>query len=263
MGGASTIKKSHLKQGNLAAEPVILAYDEGVLNGNVDLRPGHINYGGVDRQGRKLVQTLDGGRWDINEVLLQGEQHDVEDGFLVTLFQILVDTPEMTATEVLERVAEKAALLSPTMGRLQGEDLGPTTEREIDVLDEMGRLPEMPPELIEARGEYEVQYTSPLAKGQYAEEVKAFIQACEFALGLVEATQDPSHLDHFNFDVALPEIADKTAVPTRWMTDPAMLEAKRQQRGEQQQTQQLVEAAPAMASVAKTAVDIQQQGARK
>lgn len=263
MGGASTMKKSHLKQGNLAAEPVVLAYDEGVLNGNVDLRPGHVNYGGVDRQGRKMVQTLDAGRWDVGKDLLQGEQHDVEDAFLVTLFQILVETPEMTATEVLERVAEKAALLSPTMGRVQGEFLGPDIEREIDVLDELGVLPEMPPELVEARGEYEIIYTSPMAKGVYAEEVKAFIQSVEFALGLVEATQNPEHLDHFDFNTAIPEIADKTAVPTRWMADPTILEQKRKARSQQAEQQQLLEAAPAIASVAKTTADIQQQGARR
>lgn len=262
MGGASTMKKSHLKQGNLAAEPVVLAYDDGILNGNVDLRPGHINYGGVDRQGRKLVQTLDAGRWDIGEKLLEAEQNDVEDAFLVTLFQILTETPEMTATEVLERVAEKAALLSPTMGRIQTEFLGPDIEREIDVLEELGSLPQMPPELIEARGEYEVTYTSPLAKGVYAEEVRGFMQAVEFALGLVEATQNPGHLDHFDFDTALPEIADKTAVPTRWMKDPAIVARARQQRDQQAQQQQMLEAAPALASVAKTAAEVQRGAPR-
>lgn len=256
MGGASTMKKSHLKQGNLAAEPVILAYDDGVLNGNVDLRPGHVNYGGVDRQGRKLIQTLDAGRFDIGEALLQGEQKDVEDAFLVTLFQILVDTPEMTATEVLERVAEKAALLSPTMGRIQSEKLGPLVEREIDVCAELGLLPEMPPELIEARGEYDVTYTSPLAKGMYAEEVSAFMRSVEFSLALVERTQNPEHLDHYNFSAAIPEIADKTAVPARWMADPKVIEATRTKRSQEQQQAQLLEAAPAMASVAKTAADI-------
>lgn len=253
MGGASAVKKAYLQQGNLAAQPAILAADDGVINGTVTIKPGHVNYGAIDRQGRKLMGTLEPGRWDINAELLKEEQSDVEDSFFVTLFQILQDRPEMTATEVLEHVADRASLLSPTMGRGQTEFLGPMTERDIDVLDELGVLPPMPPELVEAAGQYEVQYTSPMAKGLYAEEVSGFSRAVEFALGITEATQDPSHLDHFNFDVAIPEMADKTAVPTRWMASPEMLEEKRQSRQQQQDTQQAIEAAPAAAQVMNAA----------
>lgn len=255
LGGASAMKKVNLKQGNKAVDPVLLAHDDNVMNGEVDLRPGAVNYGGVDKQGRALIQPLRGGDFRIGEALLQDERRDIEDSFFVTLFQILTDTPEMTATEVMERVAEKAALLSPTMGRLQSEMLGPMIEREIDLLSEMGVLPEMPPELVEAEGEYEVVYTSPLAKSMYAEEVSGFMRAVEMSLNIANATQDPSQLDHFNFDDAIPEISDYMAVPARWMSDKEKLEEKRGQRSEQQQQEQLMQNAPALASAAKTATD--------
>lgn len=258
LGGASTVKKTYLKQGNKAVDPVLLAYDDGVLNGEVDLRPGAVNYGGVDKQGRPLIQPLATGNFRVAETLLADERRDIEDSFFVTLFQILNDTPEMTATEVMERVAEKASLLSPTMGRLQSEFLGPCIEREIDMLDEMGLLPEMPPELIEAKGEYEVVYTSPLAKGQYAEEVSGFMRAVEMALGVANATQDPSHLDHFDFDTAIPEISDYMAVPARWTNDPKKIEAKRENRNAQAQQAELLKNAPALASAAQTAASMEQ-----
>lgn len=262
MGGASAVKKAYLQQGNLAAQPALLAADDGVLNGSVTIKPAHVNYGGIDRQGRKLISTLEPGRWDINAELLREEQSDVEDSFFVTLFQILTETPEMTATEVLERVAEKAALLSPTMGRLQTEWLGPLTERELDVLDEFGVLPEMPPELIEARGQYKIDYTSPMAKGMYAEEISGFVRSVEFAMGIAEATQDPSKLDYYDFDVAIPEMADKTAVPTRWMRSPDAIEQIRQGRQQQQDTQTAIEAAPAAAQVMNAVTKQQSAGAR-
>lgn len=259
LGGASTVKKTYLKQGNKAVDPVLLAYDDGVLNGEVDLRPGSVNYGGVDKQGRPLIQPLKTGDFRVAETLLADERRDIEDSFFVTLFQILNDTPEMTATEVMERVAEKASLLSPTMGRLQSEFLGPCIEREIDMLDEMGLLPQMPPELIEAKGEYEVVYTSPLAKGQYAEEVSGFMRAVEMALGVANATQDPSHLDHFDFDTAIPEISDYMAVPARWTNDPKRIEAKRENRDAQAKEAELLKNAPALASAAQTAASMGQQ----
>ena len=255
LGGASAMKKTNLKQGNKAVDPVLLAHDDNVMNGEVDLRPGAVNYGGVDKQGRALIQPLRTGDFRVGEALLQDERRDIEDSFFVTLFQILTDTPEMTATEVMERVAEKAALLSPTMGRLQSEMLGPMIEREIDLLDEMGMLPDMPPELVEAEGEYEVVYTSPLAKSMYAEEVSGFMRAVEMALNIANATQDMSQLDHFNFEDALPEIADYMAVPARWMNGLEALEQKRETRNAQAQEAELLKNAPALASAAKTVAE--------
>lgn len=259
LGGASAMKKTNLKQGNKAVDPVLLAHDDNILNGEVDLRPGAVNYGGVDKQGRALIQPLRGGDFRVAEALLQDERRDIEDSFFVTLFQILTDTPEMTATEVMERVAEKASLLSPTMGRLQSELLGPMIEREIDLLSEMGVLPDMPPELVEAQGEYEIVYTSPLAKSMYAEEVSGFMRAVEMALNIANATQDMSQLDHFNFEDAIPEISDYMAVPARWMNDRDTVSGKREQRQAQQEQQQLLQSAPALASAAKTVADMGRQ----
>lgn len=257
LGSASAVKKSYLKQGQRATDQVLLAHDDAVLNGRIDLNPGRINYGAVDAQGRKLVHALETGNFQVAENILADERRDIEDSFFVTLFQILTETPQMSATEVMERVAEKASLLAPTMGRLQSELLGPMIEREIEIASEMGRLPEMPPELQEAEGEYQIIYTSPLAKGQYAEETSGFLRSLEIAANAAAATQDPSHLDHFNLDAALPEIADHLATPARWLNTDAQKQAIRDARQQQRQAQELISAAPAVASVAKTASDIQ------
>ena len=70
----------------------------------------------------------------INEQKMEQRRVAIDDAFLVTLFQILVDTPRMTATEALIRAQEKGMLLTPTMGRQQSEALGPQIERELDLL---------------------------------------------------------------------------------------------------------------------------------
>lgn len=257
LGSASSTMKSYLKQGQRATDQVLLAHDDAVTNGRIDLVPGRVNYGAVDAQGRKLIHALEAGNFAIAENILADQRRDIEDSFFVTLFQILTETPEMSATEVLERVAEKASLLAPTMGRLQGEMGGPMISREIDLADEMGMLPEMPPELIEAEGEYEIVYTSPLAKGQYAEEISGFLRSVEIATNAAQATQDPSHLDHFNLNEAIPEIADHLAVPARWMNTNDQKQALRDNRQEQLETAQAIQAAPALAGVAKAASEIQ------
>lgn len=256
LGGVSATKKTMLKQGQKAVDPVILANDDGVLSGKVDLRPGTITWGGVDSQGRQLVRALEMGNFNVAEAILADDRRDINDSFFVTLFQILTETPRMTATEVIERVAEKAALLAPTMGRLQSEFLNPLIQRELNLLAEHAPqdMPEPPPEVIEAEGEYEVVYTSPMAKSLYAEEDAGFIRVLEAALGFANGSQDPSALDHFNVDVAFPEMADHRSVPTRWMNPPDVVQAKREQRAQQQQIQQAIDAGPAVASVATAAM---------
>jgi hypothetical protein len=257
MGTASAIKKTIIKQGQRAVDPALLAADDMVMNGAVDLRPGAVNPGGVSRDGRALVQPVPMGDFRIGDALLQDERRDIEDSFFVTLFQILTETPEMTATEVMERVAEKAALLAPTMGRLQSEFGGPAIERELDVLDEIGVLDqvEVPPELVEAKGEYEIIYTSPMAQSMYAEEVSGFMRATEYAMGVAGATGDPSALDHFNFDAALPEISSYMAVPARWLNEAENIAEARQQRQQQQQQAQAMQNAAGLASAAKVATE--------
>lgn len=255
LGGASATKKTYLKQGQKAVDPVLLGYDDGVLNGEMDLRPGAYNPGGVDSQGRVLVRALDTGNFQVAEKLMEYDRGDIEDSFFVPLFQILSETPEMTATEVIERVAEKTALLAPTMGRLQSEFLGPCTQREIDLLAEMGMLPDMPPELIEAKGDYEIQYTSPMAKGVHAEETAGFSRTVELAIGVAQATGNAEPLDHFDFDVAIPEIADNQAVPARWMKDVKRVQAERDQRAQQAEQAQLIQNAGGLAQAGKVAAE--------
>ncbi len=263
MGGASTMRKTHLKQGNIAAQPVLLAYDDGVMNGEVDMRPGAVNPGGLDAQGRYLIRPLESGNFNVSEKLLEEERLDIEDSFFVTLFQILNETPEMTATEVIERVAEKTALLAPTMGRMQSEFLGPCTEREIDLLAEMGLMPPLPPELVEAKGQYDIEYTSPMAKGIHADEAAGFVRTVEMAIGITQATGDPSALDVFDFDTAIPEIADIQGTPARWMASPDKIAATRDARAKAQEQQQLVQNAGGLAQAAKAANDIQQPAMRQ
>lgn len=258
LGSASAMKKTSLKQGQKAADPTLLAHDDGVMNGPVDLRPGAVNYGGVDKQGRRLIQTLDPGNFQVNERMLQDERADIEDSFFVFIFNLLEENREMTATEIVERAAKETALLSPTMGRLQTEWNARFTDRELDLADEMGMLPRMPPELIEAQGEYEIIYTSPMAKNVYAEETSGFMRSVEMSLGIAQATGEQKHLDHYNFDVAIPEISDNMAVPARWMNDDDTKKAMQASREEQQEQQQLIENAGNLAGAAKTAQSLEE-----
>jgi hypothetical protein len=210
-----------------------------------------MNPGGVTAEGRPLVHALPVGNLAAGQELMDMERKVINDGFLVSLFQILVETPAMTATEVLERAREKGALLSPTMGRQQSESLGPMIEREVDVLMKQNILPPMPEVMLEARGGFEIIYDSPLSRSQRAEEASGWLRTLEAAIAYANTTQDLSVLDQFDSDVIYQQLAEINAVPASWMRDAGAVQQLREQRAQQQQMRQMVEAAPAAAGVMK------------
>lgn len=245
------MKRTVLKMGERAVDPVLLAHDDGTV-GSISLRSGFVNYGAVTADGKKLVHPLDtASNMPIGKELMDDERMGIKDIFLVTVFQLLEENPQMTATEVLERVKAKNALIAPLMGRQQSECLGPMTERELDLLQRDGLLPPMPPEMREAGGGIHLIYDSPLSRAMQAEEAAGFMRMLETAIQFSTATQDPSALDWLNVDSAMPELADIQAVPARWVSTPDQVAQKRQGRQQAAETQQLIDAAPGIAGIAK------------
>ena len=248
-------KKTVLKQGHRVVDPVLLSHDDGTL-GSFSLRAGAMNPGGVNKDGKALVHVLPTGSIAVGDKMMEMEKAIIHDAFLITLFQILIDTPQMTATEVLERAREKGMLLAPTAGRQQAEFLGPMSEREIDLLARQGLLPRIPSILLQAETEYRFVYDNPMSRMQQAEKASGFMRALGTASEYAKMTGDLEPLDHFNFDVAMPEILDIHGAPVSWTHTMEEVQAKREGRAAAVEQQQQVDQAPAMASVAKTASDM-------
>ena len=248
--GLNAQKKTMLKQAQRAVDPVLLAHDDGILEG-VNLMPGAVNYGGMSSEGRRLVDVLPTGNLQIGVETMQEERQAINDAFYVTLFQILVDNNTMTATEVLERAREKGALLSPTFGRYQSESLGPMIAREYEVLYAQGLIPPPPPELVQAGATWEPEYDAPLNRAMKSEGSAGFQRTLQFATEIANVTQDPSVFDIFDLDAALRDTAIVQSTPERYLASPEAVAAKRQGRAQANQQQQLVDAAPAIASTLK------------
>jgi hypothetical protein len=245
-------KKTMLKAGHRMVDPVLLAHDDGVAD-VFSMKPGYVNAGAVTADGRPLVQALQTGNYQVGKDMMMEERQIINDSFLINLFQIMVDSPQKTATEVAELAKEKGILLAPTIGRLQSEYLGTMVDRELDLCSEMGLLPPMPEVLLEAKGEYHIEYESPLSRAQRAEEASGVMRSIEAAINVVNVTQDHSPLDHFNWDAIIPEVAEIQAVPARWMRSMDEVLKLRQGRAQQQQEQATIQAAPAAAAMVKAA----------
>lgn len=198
-------KRDFLTQGHRAASPVLLTEDDGIVG--LSMRPGSMNAGGW-RDGKATIGTLPTGDIQVSKEMMDEERASIDGFFLVDLFKILLADPKIfTATQVVEMTAQRGILIAPTVGRQQSEYLGPTIDRELDLLASMRVLPPPPPIILEARGEYQVTYTSPLSRDMRAQEVAGFSRTLETALSVVNATQDPSALDPFDFPTIIPEVA--------------------------------------------------------
>lgn len=249
------MNKTLLRAGHLAVNPPLLLQEDGALQA-FDLRPGALNYGGVDDRGQQMVHPLKSdARLDWGLDMLEARQRVINDAFLVTLFQILVDQPQMTATEAMLRAQEKGALLAPTMGRQQSELLGPLIERELDILGRAGMLPEMPDELIELGGEVEVEYVSPLNRAQRAEDGVAIMRTFEAVAPMAQI--DPRVLKAYDWVKSARELGEINGMPAKLARSDEEIEAMDEAEAQQAAVAQMLQAAPIAAETAKTMAETQ------
>ncbi|MBN3738075.1 portal protein [Burkholderia sp. Tr-20355] len=252
---ANDMAKTNIRGAQKLVDPPLLASEDGVLEG-FDLRSGSLNWGGLDDKGNEMVKPLlTGKQAQIGIEFAQDTRQTINQWFYVTLFQILVDSGDMTATEVLQRAQEKGVLLAPTLGRTQAELLGPLIEREIDILAEAGQLPQMPQELIDAGADVDVEYDSPLNKAMRAGEGTAILQWLQ-QLGVVSQF-DPAAAKVPNGQRIARLLADYGGVPVEAMSTDEELRAQQAAEAQAAQMQQMLAAAPVAAGAIKDLSDAQ------
>lgn len=244
-------KKTVLRAGQTSVHPPLLLTEEGAMEA-FSMRPGALNHGAISDSGTALVQALkNGADVPLGLELMQLEKGDIESVFLVEVFKILAANPQMTATQVLEIMQQRGVLLAPAMGRQHSEDLGPQIERELEIADAHGWLPQMPEELVEIGGAYEHEFTSPLARAMRAQDALAITRTLEL-LPTAQAL-DPSAAFVIDIPAAVREVAEINGVPAKLMRDEKQVDAITQQKAQEQQTAALATAAPGISQAALNA----------
>lgn len=157
---ANKVVELILKNASIAVTGIWQADDDGVLNpANIELVPGSIIPKAVGSQG---LQPLDmPARFDVSQLMLEKLQASIRRAMMTDRLSP-IDGPRMTATEVLERSAETALLLSATYGRLQTELLTPLIKRAYSILRRRGEVPDI---ALDGRI-VAIDYRSPLARSQ-------------------------------------------------------------------------------------------------
>ena len=180
----------------------------------------------------------------------------LKDGFLVTLFQYAWENPDAkqrSTQEVLQFIYDRGTLVAPTVGRQHSEYLGPLIHRELSILARQNRLPEMPPELKEAGGLYEVEYTSPLMRALRTSKTVGYMRLVEMTSNVAQQTGDSSATDIVTtgFKRAIPEIAENEGVPIDWLGTEEELTAAAKNRAQMAEREARAKELPAQAAIMK------------
>ncbi len=163
-----TQERAYVNAVNWLADPAWLVSDsmkDRLARG--EIRPGAI-VGANPQEAQHLFRPLLRPEFDFANIRLK--IRDVEERIRSTFYNplfLMVQTRQgqMTATEVMQLVEEKASILGPVLERFQSELFDPVLERVMGIMaDDFGMIPPPPPEL--AGTGLKIDYTSMLAQAQ-------------------------------------------------------------------------------------------------
>ncbi len=252
-----SIKKIHqmsktlLKAAHRAVEPSLNVPEH--MRGNTRMTPDGHNY--YEKGGDKIVPIQSGINYPIAIDREEKVQRVIEDVYRVEFFLILARAErEMTATEIMERQAEKSVLLGPQVDRLEQEGLSKVFNIVSDIAEKSGRFDDLdPPQILidaiegaKERGQkpasIDIRFIGPLAQAQ-----RRLFQMAPIKNGLNEIAQAssvfPKVLDRIDPDKLAERILDSTDFPQDIMrTDDELKKLRDQQEAELAQAQAMQQA---------------------
>lgn len=234
----------------MSAMPPLLAHDD-MLDQTIRYAAREITYGGLDHRGNPMVRSLyEGGDANPLMALQESTRQIIRRAFFADmLFSNREVKTHVNVQETLERISEKGILLSP-LARQETEWFGPMTDRELDLMDQMGLFDDMPGEVIEAGGMMQNRFDNPLGRAQKADQIVGYMRLLEAVAPQMQL--DPErHIPILNqtlpFEKVLTGLSRVLAVPASFQASDDERDAQREADAEAQGTQSLIEALPAIA----------------
>ncbi len=251
---SNVLSKNALLAAQQHTRPPVATSDDGAQN-RPNLNPGAINHGMLDGQGRlKMQPIITSSNPTLVESILEASRNQIKEGLYTNLWQILIQNPQMTATEALIRANEKGELLGPIGTNFQ-DGLARCADAEMSILEGKGAWRPgaalEPPQSL-AKKNLRPKFNSPLDRLRRAGEAVGIARTIEGLAPLAEAGQIEV-FDNFDPDEIAKTLQEVNGMPRRVMRTPEQVAAIREQR---QQTQQAAQAA----EIAKTAGEAASKG---
>ena len=187
----------------------------------------------------------------------QYRKDNINQAFHVDLFQLFanLDQKNMTATEVIERSAEKLNQFGPIFHRLTTELLDPVITRSFALLLRMGKMPPIPQEMIivgpdgsPGIGSPRPVYMSKIALALDALESGGFMKLQELMLNFNEIR--PEIWDNVDFDAVVRDSSYTFGLPNDWLVPVEVRDEGRRLRAEAQARAEALQEAEMAANAA-------------
>lgn len=239
----------------LRLKPPLLAIDDDI--DLIELKPFGVTYGGLDERGEPMLREFltQADATDARELSAEAKAL-IDQAFYRHLLQLNRELKtHITAARTAEENAEKGILLSP-LAMQEQEWLSPMTERELALMGEIGFFDDAPPDVAEYlafTGGLGIKYDNGLTALQEAGKSAAFLNFAQQVGALAQF--DPSVVEDLKREYpmrkVLPELARIAGVPAAMRATEDEQANYDAQKAQAAQTQQLLEAVPALATASQ------------
>ena len=244
--------KTLLVAGQKVVDPPLVAIDDAVI-GTPRTFPGGISYtdGEAWREigGAPIRPLITGANIPLGREMQNDTREQIWQAFFRNVLQLPTAGPQMTATEILERKAEFIRTIGPVFGRLESDYTGQVVERVFNIMKRAKAFAE-PPEHLAGR-EIRFEFASPVQQARKQIESAEAVRSIELLAPFVQA--DPGIMDNFNGDEIARDIPDSFGMPIRWLRSTEEVQARRQQRNQEDQLAGLLSQGGNVAKLAEVA----------
>ena len=240
---SNILAKNALLAGQQMTAPPVATTDDATMQ-RPNLNPRAINFGALDAQGNlKIKPIITAQNPSLVQELIEVSRNQIREGLYTNLWQILIQNPQMTATEALIRANEKGELLGPIGTRIQA-GLSAMTDCALTILEGKGAWQPgsvlEPPASLAGRN-VKSKFNSPLDRMRRAGEMIGIQRTLEVVAPL--AGVDPGVMDNIDTDEIVKLAQEINGAPKKMLRKPEDVAAIRDQRGQQQMAQQALMAA--------------------
>lgn len=221
------MSKTIIQAAQKQIDPPLLVPDDGFLL-PIRTQPGGLNF---FRSGtRETITPLNtGANIPIGLNMEEQRRAAIRQAFYVD--QILTaGSPQMTATEVIQRQEERMRVIGPVLGRLMNELLRPLIDRVFALMLRNDMLA-TPPEVLQGM-DIDIEYVSPLARAQKSSSLNNTMRALEILLPLSQSLPVGDHIDP---DGLVQHVTDALGVPKTTLKTQREVDETRQARAQAEQ----------------------------
>ncbi|NQV79103.1 MAG: head-tail connector protein [Alphaproteobacteria bacterium] len=218
----------------LALYPPFLIKEGTLASGQLQLTPGAQNH--WDGQLDDKPTQID---WRGNVAIEQTKEADYRARIMRGMHADklrMKESPQMTATEVLERREEMLRIVGPTVARLESELLNPLVERCFMLMLRAGALGDVPQAFRQAK-RMDIEYASPLAQASKMHRLRALQDW--YASNQAAIQTNPQILDIIDAEAAARDAAEILGLPPHYVRSPQAVQQRRAAQAQAQQQQQM------------------------